>query len=770
MLAASPSLFWLPVIPWAELVARYRAGLAEVTPWAIGAGVFVALVSLPLLLPRPVAPRALRVVLLAAVVAFGVTWGFHLLWLGDDAFISFRYAENFAHGHGLVFNVGERVEGYTNFLWTFIIGVGMRLGLSPIHVSVALTLASFAAVILQVDHLAKKLAPWRAPVTVSFAAGLTAANYVMANFATSGLETMFGAALMLAALISALHQRPLAAGVFGILATMTHPDHAIFYASLAVALLFDRARWRGILWYAAPFVFLFVPYFAWRWHYYGDFFPNTYYTKSGGSLYFEQGWVYVAVTVFGAGLFAAIPMAAFGVVRRFRHFLSRYFLLSTLLYTLYVAKIGGDFMLGRLFVPVLPLLFLFAELGARELFAARRRWLAPAGLVAILPVFLAALPVHVIKPIEKKWHIADERSFYLVGKEGDLVPRSLYVQWARDLLTYVVSHDVHPLVAFGSCGMVAYYTKLPLVDIFGLADKTVARKPIERRGRPGHEKIASPGYIVSRGVRISELSIYPEPYSRISEVVIEGNKFYFPVFDNHLADSLRAAPAPFFTDARGWIDRYKAPSDFLEGMSCGAWFMEEYYFSHNADPARLRQTRDKIVRANPALRGLEHLLVKPEQGAGFSRVRALHLDDPKEGWHADGEAFAEWPSPERIAVQDLVIHHDGPFANSMVPHAGDVGTGRLTSRPFVLTGDAITFVIGGGRNRETLRVSLVVDGQRVRDATGCMSEIMGHRVWRTSELRGKTAHIEIVDEANGGWGHVMADEIEEWKLSRPASP
>jgi len=34
----------------------------------------------------------------------------------DDAFISFRYAHNLVQGHGLVFNPGERVEGYTNFL------------------------------------------------------------------------------------------------------------------------------------------------------------------------------------------------------------------------------------------------------------------------------------------------------------------------------------------------------------------------------------------------------------------------------------------------------------------------------------------------------------------------------------------------------------------------------------------------------------------------------------------------------------------------------
>src|SRR4051794_28705299 len=39
--------------------------------------------------------------------------------LFDDSAISMQYARNFAHGHGLVWNAGEHVEGYSNLLWTF---------------------------------------------------------------------------------------------------------------------------------------------------------------------------------------------------------------------------------------------------------------------------------------------------------------------------------------------------------------------------------------------------------------------------------------------------------------------------------------------------------------------------------------------------------------------------------------------------------------------------------------------------------------------------
>src|SRR5512134_1874671 len=41
----------------------------------------------------------------------------------DDAMISMRYAWNFSHGQGLVWNPGERIEGYTNLLWTLVMSV-----------------------------------------------------------------------------------------------------------------------------------------------------------------------------------------------------------------------------------------------------------------------------------------------------------------------------------------------------------------------------------------------------------------------------------------------------------------------------------------------------------------------------------------------------------------------------------------------------------------------------------------------------------------------
>ena len=54
--------------------------------------------------------------------------GYFSVFTVDDAYISYRYAENFAKGDGLVFNKGEYVEGYTNFLWVILLGTLKKIG------------------------------------------------------------------------------------------------------------------------------------------------------------------------------------------------------------------------------------------------------------------------------------------------------------------------------------------------------------------------------------------------------------------------------------------------------------------------------------------------------------------------------------------------------------------------------------------------------------------------------------------------------------------
>src|SRR3954470_13240280 len=107
---------WAPDSP----LARYFESIQKGHVWYLAAVVCALTIALAerFLRLRGGARIAALYVLASIAAAWGVYHAYELAWLSDDAFISFRYARNWVTGKGLVYNAGERVEGYTNFLWT----------------------------------------------------------------------------------------------------------------------------------------------------------------------------------------------------------------------------------------------------------------------------------------------------------------------------------------------------------------------------------------------------------------------------------------------------------------------------------------------------------------------------------------------------------------------------------------------------------------------------------------------------------------------------
>ncbi|MCA9624014.1 MAG: hypothetical protein KC731_33555 [Myxococcales bacterium] len=132
------------------------------------------------------------------------------------------------------------------------------------------------------------------------------------------------------------------------------------------------------------------------------------------------------------------------------------------------------------------------------------------------------------------------------------------------------------------------------------------------------------------------------------------------------------------------------------------------------------------------------------------------------GWTVEGPAFDWGPSPALNGFQSPVAGQAGRlFADSFHPRLGDAATGRLRSPSFVIDRRRLGFRAGGGRSAR-LHVDLVVDGQPVRRTRhlGQNFEMLGPQIWDVSDLQGKTASLEIVDEEPEGWGHLMVDEVE----------
>ncbi len=154
--------------------------------------------------------------------------------------------------------------------------------------------------------------------------------------------------------------------------------------------------------------------------------------------------------------------------------------------------------------------------------------------------------------------------------------------------------------------------------------------------------------------------------------------------------------------------------------------------------------------ANPAL-AADDIVIADFEGEDYG------------AWKAEGSAFGSGPARGSLQGQMPVEGFLGKgLVNSF--NGGDAPTGKLTSPEFKIERAFLSFLIGGGGNEDKTCMKLLVGGKVVRTATGPNtqaggSEMLGPAAWDVREFAGKTAHIEIVDQATGGWGHINVDHI-----------
>lgn len=148
---------------------------------------------------------------------------------------------------------------------------------------------------------------------------------------------------------------------------------------------------------------------------------------------------------------------------------------------------------------------------------------------------------------------------------------------------------------------------------------------------------------------------------------------------------------------------------------------------------------------------------------GGERVLADFEDATYGAWTAEGQAFGNGPAKGTLPGQMPVSGFAGKgLVNSF--NGGDGATGTLTSPPFTIDRKHIAFLVGGGGWPGKTCMSLLVDGKVVRTATGPNvvpggSEELGPASWDVSDLIGRNAQIQVVDNATGCWGHINVDQI-----------
>lgn len=399
-------------------------------------------------------------------------------WTSDDAFISFRYARNLAEGHGLVFNPGERVEGYSNFLLVLLLAFASTLSLDIVLVAKLVGVLSLPVIALLAVWLIGRLGGGKRGSAVGFSLSVTATP--LAYWAVSGLETAVYAALVLVGVASYILYRegrgtalPTSA-VFFAVALLRVEGVVFFLATCAFhvgAGLLQSVRWRprrAEVMVVAGFALAYGAYLAFRYLYYGSLVPNTVVAKTGYSEQLRSGlsylaeWLPAGFTLLWLGLRPCLT----GSPGRRAPLAYLWWLCG--MWTVLVVLFGGDWMpLYRFFVPIMPLLYLLAGLGFasmwsqaerdRERGSGKRKTLAVAFGAALL--LNGALPFSQVTPAAFESHLSwDEAS-----REAGL--------WLRE------NAAPGSTVAVLDAGRVPFYSDLKTIDTAGLLDPAIARLP-----------------------------------------------------------------------------------------------------------------------------------------------------------------------------------------------------------------------------------------------------------------------------------------------------
>jgi arabinofuranosyltransferase len=457
----------------------------------------------------------------------------------DDAYISFRYAHNAARGHGLTFNVGERrVEGYTNFLWTVMLIPVFWLGL-PVHVaSIVLgILCALGCIVLLIrSHTAPSQGHWLGMI----AAFLLAADGSFALWAVGGLESPLFAFLVLSGAFayvremqapsSAGGQRLPTSGAWFALAAMTRPEGLLVYAltglhQVATCLIRDKKLVVRQDWYRlGTFALIWAPWFAFRWRYYGYPLPNTFYAKvtlSDSADQRARGLAYLATFIRIHLGYLPLLAALLPLLRRRWRLWSSYLILVIVVYGAYIGYVGGDWSVGRFFVPLMPLYYTLLSGGlivAGEWLATQlHKWPSvtiplTTGLAVLAVVALSAGTFFASSWGGEKVLFLDRFDARLAGRARTALGKWLYETEDRDAY-----------IAVDAAGQIPFYSDLRTLDLYGLNDLTIAHRQVDNMGQgtPGHEKMdmdyvlfnAQPDYIIIYGTAFDWLTAYS--YQRV---------------------------------------------------------------------------------------------------------------------------------------------------------------------------------------------------------------------------------------------------------------
>jgi len=421
-------------------------------------------------------------------------------FIQDDAFISFRYAKHLVEGKGLAWNEGEYVEGYTNFLWVLLCAAGIKVGINPVLWTQFLGLLLYSAVLILYYRLGRILLEKEKKFAVLLII-LLGTNHSFLSYATGGMETPL-VTFCLALALYLLFSRPpsqthgtrwlLFSLVLG-LGFLTRMDFLIFAAVLLVAAFLRVIRHGGrfrqyipaaLLPFCAAVCFLFL----FRYFYYDEILPNSFYAKVPGSASLTQGFRYVILFFMSYQLIPFAPLVIWAWWKT-RHYALTLIVPLLSIWFLYVIRVGGDFMEFRFIVPVIPLIYLGVILSLFSKGGLNKYRGLGSALVLILALW--GLLMHPFKHEPLRWGVEgidhlnrNAKGWSQIGRQlGEVLPPETRI-------------------AITAAGAIPYYSGLYTVDMHGLNDYYVARYGQIVNVRSGHQKCADLAYLSKQKVHL----------------------------------------------------------------------------------------------------------------------------------------------------------------------------------------------------------------------------------------------------------------------------
>ncbi len=397
----------------------------------------------------------------------------------DDTFIFLRFAKNFVNGNGLVFNVGENVEGYSSLLWVLLLSGFLFFKLDAILLSQISSMIFGVAVFVVTYFLAFELNTRQKKshryffsllplLFITFSGGF---HY----WSISGMETtLFVFLFMLSVLIFIKNidneRSDYKLSLLLFLSLITRFETLLLFGLIQLFyLIYKRGNFfsKKHLKELAVFVIPALVFFTIRYFYYGNLLPNTMHAKTGFSFhYFIRGFEYFVDNLKYNLLFGFVLLLPLLFLKKIIKEKRLLFVFSVAFIFIFVVTLfGGDVLPHhRFYLPVLPLCFIVFSISLGYLFDKNK--------TISVTVIIISIAGSIFSYQKEFKELFGNKSF----EDGLVKKMSIYASFVNDEMKV---QNKKLTTALSTIGAFSFYSKGDVIDIIGLTDSYISHNPIE---------------------------------------------------------------------------------------------------------------------------------------------------------------------------------------------------------------------------------------------------------------------------------------------------